>query len=77
MAQLPVRSPQGTRTIEVLGGESLFDIASKYLGDAWQWWRIFDLNAEPGTPPDFIVQAAGTLMLPAPNPDMPDNPAIG
>lgn len=74
MAQLPVRAPQGVRTIDVVGGESLFDIASREIGDAWHWWRIFELNSQPGDPPDFIVQNAGTLMLPAVNLNAGNNP---
>lgn len=64
---LPIRSAQGATSIEVIGGENLFDIASKMLGDAWQWWRIAELNAVPGEPPDFIVSRAGTLLIPPVN----------
>lgn len=74
MAALPIRAPQGARTIDVVGGENLFDIASRELGDAWQWWRIWELNAASGTPPDFIVQFAGALMLPAVNKNANGNP---
>lgn len=71
---LPVRSPEGATTIDVVGGESLFDIAGKHLGDPWQWWRIAELNSPPGTPPDFIVRSAGTLMIPQDNPNTANNP---
>lgn len=63
-AQLPARNPAGTRTIQVGGGENLFEIASKYLDDASQWWRISDLNRFPGQPPDFIVSQANTISFP-------------
>lgn len=64
-ASLPARNPQGTTTVQVVGGESLFALASRILGDPWQWSRIADLNSVPGIPPDFIVADAGTLLLPA------------
>lgn len=67
MPQLPVRSPVGVRSIQVVGGENLFYIASKFLNDATQWWRIANLNAFPGFPPDFIVSGPGTLLIPPPN----------
>jgi len=66
---LPVRSPAGPTSIAVVGGENLFYIAAKYLGDATQWWRIADLNAFPGVPPDFIVSGPGQLLIPPVNPN--------
>jgi hypothetical protein len=66
---LPVRSPAGPTSISVVGGENLFYIAAKYLGDATQWWRIAALNAYPCVPPDFIVSGPGQLLLPAVNPN--------
>jgi hypothetical protein len=75
---LPVRSPAGPTGISVVGGENLFHIAARYLGDATQWWRIAALNSFPGEPPDFIVTTAsgapppGQLLLPAVNTNATD-----
>jgi hypothetical protein len=75
---LPVRSPAGPTSISVVGGENLFYIAARYLGDATQWWRIAALNSFPGEPPDFIVNTAsgapppGQLLLPSVNPNATD-----
>lgn len=66
---LPVRSPIGVKSVQVVGGENLFTLAEFYLGDAWQWWRIAALNGVAGVAPDFIVQSAGTLLIPAVNPN--------
>lgn len=47
------------RTVVVTGG-SLFEIASRYLGDATQWIRIAQLNALS----DPMLQGLVTLRLP-------------
>jgi hypothetical protein len=64
---LPIRSPTGVRSIDVIGGENLFYIAARYLGSADQWWRIANLNAFPGVQPDFIVAGPGKLLIPQTN----------
>lgn len=70
---LPIRSPQGTLTIQVVGGENLFRLAELYLNDATQWWRIAAVNNFPGEQPDFILSVAdaqrlgNTLQIPAIN----------
>lgn len=69
-----VCTPKGQQFIYVAGGENLFDIAARYLGDASQWWRIAALNGFPGLPLDFIVSMANSanfplLLLPIPNPN--------
>jgi hypothetical protein len=68
MAQTP-RNPTGPQSIQVVGGENLFRLAELFLGDATQWWRIASLNTYPGIAPDFIVQTAGTLLIPPVNPN--------
>ena len=65
MPILPARSPTGSSQLSVAGGENLFYIASRNLGDATQWWRISEINSWPGQPPDFIVVDSSVL----PNPD--------
>lgn len=70
---LPVRSPLGTITVQIVGGENLFRLAEIYLNDATQWWRIAAVNDFPGEQPDFIVSVAdaqrlgNTLQIPAIN----------
>jgi hypothetical protein len=72
--QLPARYPTGVLTLQVAGGENMFYLASRYLNDATQWWRIAQLNGFLGQPWDFIVSAANvrtfpSLLIPPINPN--------
>lgn len=60
---LPTRAPQGITTLEAVNA-NLFQLAEQYYGDATQWVRISDLNAQGGVAPDFLIAGSATLMIP-------------
>lgn len=67
VAQATDIQPGGEYTVQ--GGDSLWDIARKQLGDGSRWGEIYKMNAEAiGTNPDLI--------MPGTNLQMPDGNAI-
>ncbi|WP_263249585.1 LysM peptidoglycan-binding domain-containing protein [Saccharopolyspora rosea] len=74
----PPPVPDGARWVTVASGDTLAGLAERYLGEAWRWPEIFELN-RGRTQPDHHALHNPEILFPGwllaiPRAEAPDNP---